>query len=157
MKNIVITECDTGFGFNAAKYLAEQGHKVYAIMKNTTTTNTEAAKILSDFATTKNRNLNVVDLDVTSDQSLADIIKQIEHVDVFINNCGKDYEEPTEALSEGVYDAELDFNVIGNVPILNAISPMMRANKSGLFIQLISVGGRLTVMDLAFIKPANGP
>ena len=67
MKSIVITGCSTGFGFNAAKHLAEQGHNVYATMRNSTTKNAKPAKELSDFTKSKNLHLKVVDLDVTSD------------------------------------------------------------------------------------------
>ncbi len=34
MKKILITGCSSGFGYNAAKYLAEKGHYVYATMRN---------------------------------------------------------------------------------------------------------------------------
>ncbi|MDW7691816.1 hypothetical protein R9C00_16265 [Flammeovirgaceae bacterium SG7u.111] len=34
MKKILITVCSTGFGYMSAKYFTEQGHQVYATMRN---------------------------------------------------------------------------------------------------------------------------
>ncbi|SDG77771.1 SDR family oxidoreductase [Psychroflexus sediminis] len=145
MKSIVITGCSTGFGFDAAKHLAEQGHKVYASMRNTSTKNAEAAKELSDFAKSKNLPLSVVDLDVTSDQSVDEAMKHIEDCDVLINNAGRGFGGPVEAFTSEECMAQLDLNVIGNLRMLKAVLPMMRAKRSGLVIQLSSIAGRLAV------------
>ncbi|MBZ9628377.1 SDR family oxidoreductase [Psychroflexus sp. CAK1W] len=145
MKSILITGCSTGFGFDAAKYLAEQGHKVYATMRDTSTKNAEAAKELSDFAKSENLHLSVVDLDVTSDQSVDEAMKHIDDCDVLINNAGRGFGGPIEAFSSKECMAQLDLNVIGNVRLLKAVLPIMRAKKSGLVIQLSSIAGRLAV------------
>lgn len=145
MKTIVITGCSTGFGFEAAKYLAEKGHNVYATMRNTTTKNAKPAKELSDFARSKNLHLKVVELDVTSDQSVADAMKHINDCDVLINNAGRGFGGPIEAFSSEECTAQFDLNVTGNVRMLRAVLPLMRAKKSGLVIQLSSIAGRLAV------------
>lgn len=145
MKTIVITGCSTGFGFEAAKYLAEKGHHVYATMRNTTTKNAKPAKELSDFGKSKNLHLKVVELDVTSDQSVKDAMKHIDDCDVLINNAGRGFGGPIEAFTSEECMAQLDLNVIGNVRMLKAVLPMMRAKKSGLVIQLSSIAGRLAV------------
>ena len=43
MKTILITGCSSGFGFDAAKFLAKKGHNVIASMRNVNTTNADAA------------------------------------------------------------------------------------------------------------------
>ena len=49
MKTILITGCISGFGFNAAKHLAEKGHHVIATMRNVSGKNSSSAKELKDF------------------------------------------------------------------------------------------------------------
>ncbi len=44
MKKILITGCSSGFGYNAAKYLAKKEHHVYATMRNINGKNVDAAK-----------------------------------------------------------------------------------------------------------------
>lgn len=145
MKSILITGCSTGFGFEAAKYLAEKGHKVYASMRNTYSKNAKPAKELSDFARSKNLHLKVVDLDVTSDQSVTDAMKHIDDCDVLINNAGRGFGGPTEGFTTEECIAQLDLNVVGNIRMIKAVLPGMRARKSGLIIQLSSIAGRLSI------------
>ena len=62
MKKILITGCSTGFGFDAAKYLAEKGHQVYATMRNENDKNHEAATNLKKLATSKGLKLEVIEI-----------------------------------------------------------------------------------------------
>jgi len=145
MKKILITGCSTGFGFEAAKYLAKKGHQVYATMRNLNTSNAEAGETLKDFAKTNTLKIDVVELDVTSDESVSKAMSNIPTVDVLINNAGRGFGGPLESFTSAECLAQLDLNVIGNVRMIKAVLPGMRAQKSGLIIQLSSVAGRLAV------------
>ena len=145
MKKVLITGCSTGFGFEAAKYLAEKGHQVYATMRNLNTSNAEAGETLKDFAKTNTLKIDVVELDVTSDESVSKAMSNIPTVDVLINNAGRGFGGPLESFTSAECLAQLDLNVIGNVRMIKAVLPGMRAQKSGLIIQLSSVAGRLAV------------
>lgn len=145
MKKILITGCSTGFGFQAAKYLAEKGHHIFATMRNTNSSNTNAASELKQFATANNLKIEVVDLDVTSDDSVKTAMNKIPTVDVLINNAGRGFGGPIEAFSSAECLAQLDLNIVGNIRMAKAVLPGMRAQKSGLIIQLSSIAGRLAV------------
>ena len=145
MKKILITGCSSGFGFQAAKYLAEKGHHVYATMRNTNSSNKEAAENLKKIAATKNLKIEVIDLDVTSDESVKAAMTKIPTVDVLINNAGRGFGGPIEAFSAAECLAQLDLNIVGNIRMAKAVLPGMRAQKSGLIIQLSSIAGRLAV------------
>ena len=145
MKKILITGCSTGFGFEAAKYLAKKGHQVYATMRNLNTSNAEAGETLKDFAKTNTLKIDVVELDVTSDESVSKAMSNIPTVDVLINNAGRGFGGSLESFTSAECLAQLDLNVIGNVRMIKAVLPGMRAQKSGLIIQLSSVAGRLAV------------
>lgn len=145
MKKILITGCSSGFGFEAAKYLAEKGHHIYASMRNVNTSNTEAAKTLKDFAAANNVKIDVVEIDVTSDDSIHTAMQNIPQVDVLINNAGRGFGGPTEGFTTEECMAQLDLNVVGNIRMIKAVLPGMRARKSGLIIQLSSIAGRLSI------------
>jgi NAD(P)-dependent dehydrogenase (short-subunit alcohol dehydrogenase family) len=145
MKKVLITGCSTGFGFEAAKYLAKKGHQVYATMRNLNTSNAEAGETLKDFAKTNTLKIDVVELDVTSDESVSKAMSNIPTVDVLINNAGRGFGGPLESFTSAECLAQLDLNVVGNVRMIKAVLPGMRAQKSGLIIQLSSVAGRLAV------------
>ena len=142
MKKILITGCSTGFGFDAAKYLAENGHHVFASMRNVSGKNSKAASELRDFANTNNLQIEVIELDVTSDESVNSAASSIPTIDVLINNAGSGFGGPVEAFSSDEYLAQLDLNIVGTLRVAKAVLPGMRKQKSGLIIQVSSTAGR---------------
>ena len=142
MKKILITGCSSGFGFSAAKYLAEKGHHVYATMRNIDGKNASAASQLTGFAASNNVQIDVIEMDVVSDESVAAAAAQIPTVDVLINNAGLGFGGPTEAFSAAQCLAQLDLNIVGTLRVAKAVLPGMRSQKSGLLIQLSSIAGR---------------
>ena len=142
MKKILITGCSTGFGYNAAKYFAEKGHHVYATMRNIHGKNANAASELKDFASSNNYNIDVLEIDVTSDDSVNAAATQIPEVDVLINNAGRGYGGPMESFTSKQCLEQLDLNIVGTVRMAKAVLPGMRKRKSGLIIQVSSTAGR---------------
>lgn len=145
MKKILITGCSSGFGYNSAKYLAEKGHHVFASMRNTAHKNKKAASELRDFATSKDLKIEVLDMDVISDDSVAKAVSKVPRVDVLINNAGRGFGGPLEAFSSQECMAQLDLNILGPFRVAKAVLPKMRAQKSGLIIQVSSIAGRCAV------------
>jgi len=142
MKKILITGCSTGFGYDAAKYFAEKGHHVYATMRNVNGKNAKAASELKEFASTNDYNLDVLEIDVTSDESVNAAASQMPTIDVLINNAGRGFGGVMEAFSSDEILAQLDLNIVGTVRMAKAVLPGMRAQKSGLIIQVSSTAGR---------------
>jgi len=145
MKNILITGCSSGFGLMAAKHLAEKGHHVYASMRNTNGKNKTKVSELLEFAATDHLKLDVLDIDVTSDESVNKAVAQIEHIDVLINNAGRGYGGPIESFTSSQVKDQLDLNIIGTFRVAKAVLPKMRAQESGLIIQVSSIAGRCAV------------
>jgi NAD(P)-dependent dehydrogenase (short-subunit alcohol dehydrogenase family) len=143
MKTILITGCSTGFGYDSAKYLAEKGNHVFATMRNVNGKNAQSASELRDFAKEKSLKLDVSEMDVTSDESVAACVSQISQVDVLINNAGIGYGGVIESFSSDEVLAQLDLNIVGTIRAAKGVLPMMRAQKSGLIIQVSSGAGRV--------------
>ncbi len=142
MKKILITGCSSGFGYDAAKHLAEKGHHVYATMRNTGNKNSKPAQQLRDLASMKGLKLEVIEMDVTSDSSVHGAVKQIPEVDVLINNAGGGWGGAVEAFSSKQCLDQLDLNIVGPLRVSKAVLPGMRARRTGLIIQVSSIAGR---------------
>lgn len=142
MKKIVITGCSSGFGFEAAKHLAEKGHHVYATMRNIQGKNAQPAMALKDYAQNNGLHIETLELDVTSDESVNKAFAQIPEIDVLINNAGSGFGGPVEMFTSQQFLNQLDLNIVGTARTAKAALPKMRAKKSGLIIQVSSVAGR---------------
>jgi len=142
MKNVLITGCSSGFGYESAKYLAKKGNHVYATMRNVKGKNEKSASELKQFAKDQGVSIDVLEMDVTSDSSVNAAVSQISKVDVLINNAGLGYGGPIESFSSDEVLAQLDLNIVGTVRTTKAVLPIMRDQKSGLIIQVSSGAGR---------------
>ena len=142
MKKILITGCSSGFGYSAAKYLAEKGHHVYATMRNIAGKNANPASELKEFANSSGLKMDVLEMDVTSDESVNSAMAQIPEVDVLINNAGVGFGGAIEAFSSAQCLAQLDLNIVGTLRTAKAVLPGMRSRNSGLIIQVSSIAGR---------------
>jgi NAD(P)-dependent dehydrogenase (short-subunit alcohol dehydrogenase family) len=104
MKTILLTGSSSGFGLQAAKTLAIQRHTVYATMRNINSSNAAVAQELKEWAKTHGAPLEVVELDVTRNDSVKQAIAEITQqsggvIDVLINNAGLSYMGTGEALT----------------------------------------------------------
>ena len=141
-RDILITGCSTGFGFDAARHFAKKGQRVYATMRNIHGKNQATAEALTAFAKTEGLNVTVLEMDVTSDDSVNAAVARIPNVDVLINNAGVGFGGPVESFTSDQILGQLDVNIVGTIRVARAVLPGMRARKSGLIIQVSSTAGR---------------
>lgn len=142
-RSILITGCSSGFGLAAAKHFAGKGHRVYATMRDVEGRNKPSADSLRNFAADRGASLTVMEMDVTSDDSVGSALAGIQEVDVLINNAGLGYGGPVEAFTSDQILRQLDVNLVGPLRVARAVLPGMRARESGLIIQVSSSAGRV--------------
>lgn len=139
MKTIIITGASSGIGKATAKHFAEKGWKVAATMRKPENENELA----------QTNNINLYQLDVTDQTSIDNATKQIlneyETVDVVLNNAGYGLAGPFEAASREQIKRQFDTNVFGLMEVTRAFLPHFRANNAGLFLNVSSIGGRITI------------
>jgi NAD(P)-dependent dehydrogenase (short-subunit alcohol dehydrogenase family) len=144
MKNIVITGSSSGFGLKAAKDFADEGNKVYATMRKPEGKNAAKKADLEAHSA----HIKVVDMDVTSDDSvkkaIAGIIKEAGHIDILINNAGIMYIGITEAYSVEQARFQMETNYFGAIRTMQAVLPAMRKAGKGLIINCSSLVGRMS-------------
>src|ERR1700760_1394311 len=86
-KNILITGTSSGFGKLSAITLANKGYSVIAAMRESEGKNAASAEELSAIP-----NIEVVEMDVTSSESVDNAVEEIlakyDSIDVLVNNAG---------------------------------------------------------------------
>lgn len=146
-RTVVVTGCSSGFGRQVSEHLARRGDRVYATMRGTEGKNGEVARALRELASAEGIDLRVLELDVTSTDSVASAAEQVVAEsgapDVVVNNAGQMFVGFTEAFSADELTKQLDINVVGIHRMNRAFLPTMRERGRGLIINLSSVAGRL--------------
>lgn len=152
MPTALITGCSSGFGLFSALTLARNGFHVFASMRSVNTTNARAADDLRRLARAENLKIEVVEIDIDSDESVdtgvASVMETTNQIDVLFNNAGINIPGPIE-LSMDAARRSFETNVFGQLRMLRAVAPGMRDKRDGLIIQMSSGLGRL-------VQPTSG-
>jgi len=135
-KVVLITGASSGIGKATASELAQKGYTVYGVARN-------FAK-MNDL---KELGVNVLEMDVTNEQSMVNGINQIlqkeGHIDVLVNNAGfGSYGSVEEVpMSEAKYQMEV--NLFGLARVTQLVLPKMIENKYGKIVNISSIGGKI--------------
>ncbi|MDJ0977672.1 MAG: SDR family oxidoreductase [Erythrobacter sp.] len=156
-KSILITGCSSGFGRLAAEDFARQGAKVFASMRRMPRKEAEELRIL---ALNEKLDLQVLEIDVTSDKQVEDGVKQAVlaaggKLDVLINNAGISYGGPVEIQDMDATRHMFETNVFGPQRMARAALPAMREAKSGLIINVSSQLGKVIVPAYGQYSPTK--
>lgn len=137
-KTVLITGASSGFGRETVKLFAKKGWNVIATMR-TPEKETELTGI-DDVLVTR--------LDVTDNSSINETIeagvRKFGAIDALINNAGYGAFGVLEAASEDVIRQQFEVNFFGLIEVTKAVIPGMRARRSGVIVNVSSIGGRLT-------------
>lgn len=146
---VLITGASTGFGRDASERLARRGHRVFATMRDVVGRNATHRSALEELAAREKLWLRVIELDVTSDESVERAVDtalhEAGHLDAVINNAGALAIGVTEAYTPEQFQKLFDVNVFGVVRVNRAVLPSMRARQSGLIVHVSSGAGRAVV------------
>ena len=137
-KTVLITGASSGFGREAVKLFAKKGWNVIASMRSPEK-ETELPAI---------DGVLVTRLDVTDKSSIQKTIEagigKFGAIDVLVNNAGYGAFGALEAAPEDVIRQQFEVNLFGLIEVTKAVLPGMRARKSGIIVNVSSIGGRLT-------------
>jgi NAD(P)-dependent dehydrogenase (short-subunit alcohol dehydrogenase family) len=133
-KTALVTGASSGIGEATAERLAIAGYKVYGTSRRP--------------AKAKQRSFELLPLDVTSDESVAAIVKELlrleGRIDLLVNNAGFGI-APAAAEESSMEQARSIFetNFFGIVRMTRAVVPHMRRQRAGRIINISSVLGFL--------------
>ena len=93
--------------------------------------------------------MEVVQLDVNSDESVTDtinsIVKKHNRIDVIVNNAGYALGGALEETSMDEIRKQFETNFFGAVRVMRAAIPFMRIQRSGKIINITSMDGRISI------------
>jgi len=131
-----ITGAGRGMGVDIAKAALAAGYKVAATGRN-------MEKVTQ--AIGESADLLVVKLDVTNpadaESAVASVIDCFGRIDVLVNNAGNFYAGFFEEIAPEDFRAQVETNLFGPVNVTRAVLPVMRAQRSGLVVQISSTAG----------------
>jgi len=143
MEIAVITGTSTGIGFATAVHLAKNGYRVFAGMRNLA-----KAPPLRDAATAAKLALEVIELDVTSDDSVARAFATVAAegaVDVLVNNAGIGGATPLELTPQDEHRAMFETNYFGAIRCIQAVLRPMRERRRGAIVNVTSIAGLVSI------------
>ncbi|WP_417642414.1 SDR family oxidoreductase [Enterobacter kobei] len=127
MPTALITGCSSGFGLATAHLFLAKGWHVIATMRTPDATLFPASD-----------RLKILPLDITSEESIAGVVKQAGAIDVLVNNAGLGAAVPVELTSLATAQQLMNINVLGTLALTQAFLPSMREKKSGTIINVSS-------------------
>lgn len=137
-KVILITGASSGMGYQTARILAEQGHRVYGAARRV-----EKIEELAPYG------VQALRLDITNEQSITQVVQELiereGRIDVLINNAGYGYFGAIEDVPISDAKHQFEVNIFGLARITQEVLPYMRVQKSGRIVNLASVAGHVTL------------
>ncbi|KAE8151455.1 hypothetical protein BDV25DRAFT_93244 [Aspergillus avenaceus] len=134
-----ITGASSGLGQSLALYALSAGHKVIGTVRNTT-------KSAAAVQAIEGKGGRVLILDVTKADTVVDTVKQAESIygkiDVLVNNAGYSLLGAIEDFNEQESHLQFETNFFGPLRTIRAVLPGMRANGSGMIVNVSSIAGQ---------------
>jgi NADP-dependent 3-hydroxy acid dehydrogenase YdfG len=137
-KTILITGASSGIGRATAQLFQSKDWNVIATMRNPENETELAA--LENVLVTK---LDVLDLE-SIQNAVNEGVQKFGQIDVLLNNAGYGAYGTLESFSREKIVRQFNTNVIGLLDVTKAILPHFRQNKSGIIINISSIGGKIT-------------
>ena len=134
-----ITGSSRGFGAELVRAVLANGDRVVATARRP-----EQLRALVEGHEDRAR---VFGLDVTdADAAVAAVefaVAEFGRIDVVVNNAGYANSAPIEETDPADFRAQIEANLYGVVNVTRAALPVLRAQRSGVFVQFSSIGGRV--------------
>lgn len=130
-KVVLITGGSSGIGKSIGEFLHHKGYVVYGTSRN-------PEQVLNSV-------FPLVALDVRNSDSIVaaitNVIATSGRLDIIINNAGVGITGPLEEIPTNEIKNNFETNFFGPIEVMKAVLPQMRAQKSGLIINITSIAG----------------
>jgi NAD(P)-dependent dehydrogenase (short-subunit alcohol dehydrogenase family) len=148
---VLITGASSGIGAACAAHLAALGHKVYGTSRR--------APAITPAALAQLPYPRLIPMDVTVDATVATgvgLVLTVEgRLDVLVNNAGNGIAGAIEDTPIEMAKGQVETNFWGMVRLCQAVLPAMRAQRSGLIVNISSMAGRMGIPYQAFYSASK--
>ena len=135
-KIIIVTGASSGLGKDFALELLKHGHLVYGL-----------ARRVDNMQDIVQAGGKAIGMDVTDEKQISKAVSQIVaeqgQIDVLINNAGYAVYGPVEEVPIDQARRQFEVNIFGLASLTQKCIPIMREKKSGMIINISSMGGKM--------------
>ena len=141
----LVTGCSRGLGHALADRVIASGDNLVATARDPATLTGLVEKgegrVLA-------QSLDVTDADAAT-HAVAAAVKRFGSLDIVVNNAGYGNVAPIEDTRLEDFRTQIETNLFGTIIVTKAAIPLFRERRSGRFIQVSSIGGRVGAMGRA--------
>jgi len=132
-KRVLITGASKGIGRAIALELLKNNYHVIGTSRN------------PDTVKDKIKGVEYHPLELGDRKSIEKLIKNIDHIDIVINNAGTGQVGPTEDTSMEIVERVFQLNIIGAIHLIKGFLPRMRERGNGTIVNISSMASRTPV------------
>lgn len=153
-KVALVTGGSRGLGLELARQLVDAGARVAICARDEVALSRALADLVHRAADRGGRSDNVLALpcDVTVEQDVQAVVATVERrlgpIDLLINDAGTIEVGPSEQMTRADFDDAMATNFYGALHTVLAVTPGMRARRTGRVVNIASIGGKISVPHL---------
>ena len=151
---VIITGASSGIGRAIAVEFGRRGARLVLASRNRTALEEVAAAIKTDGGSAI-----VLATDVTVEGAVKEMadaaIRELGGIDILVNNAGIGLTARIADASSGDVDKVFGLNVIAAAAAIRAVIPIMRAQRSGMVINISSMAGRVVIPRIGYYSASK--
>lgn len=137
LKTVLITGGNKGIGLETTKLFQQLGYKVIVV-----------ARDFSDGVLQASTHLILKQFDLVAIDQIPQLISELAHIDVLINNAGVMYSLPYDNYPEEKVATMLKLNIEAPVALMREVSKSMISKGSGRIVNNASIAGQIGHPDI---------
>ena len=151
---VIVTGASSGIGRAIAVEFARRGARVALASRNRPALEEVAASIKADGGSAV-----VIPTDVTDagavEQMAQGAIRELGGIDILVNNAGRGMSATIGDASSADVETLFAINVLAAAAAIRAVIPIMRAQHSGMIINISSMAGRVVVTRIGYYSASK--